>query len=74
MFSSDMGSYKGLCYDFEQYVRVKPVLVFGTEQNSYCQQLLSKSNVPKIKQFDELSKECHLTSGIVLGSLRVRVD
>jgi Retroviral aspartyl protease len=54
---------KADCYDFEQYVRVKPVLAFGTERNSYCQQSLSKSECSQRSsqaEFGELHKECHL--------------
>jgi hypothetical protein len=52
---------------------IEPVLVFGTEQdiifNSHC---LSPKRFQRSSQaeFDELHKECHLESGIVLVSLR----
>jgi hypothetical protein len=52
---------------------IEPVLAFGTEQdiivNSRC---LSSERSQRSSQseFDELHKECHLQSGIVLMSLR----
>jgi hypothetical protein len=50
------------CYDFEQCVRVKPVLAFGTEQNSIVNSrgLSSIRSQDQVKsEFGERLKECH---------------
>jgi hypothetical protein len=39
---------------------IKPVLAFGTEQDIIVNSHRPSQTFPKIKLFNELSKECHL--------------
>jgi hypothetical protein len=73
-FLDDNKTYKNFkCYDFEQCVWVKPVLVFGTEQNSIVN---SRGLGSKRSQGSSqvsvwwASQRVPLWSGIVLESLR----
>jgi hypothetical protein len=61
------------CYDFEQCIRTKPVLVFGTERSSIVNSRRLSLNVPKDQvKLSSMSftKSATCESGIVLVSLR----